>query len=393
MVTVWRIVAGVWACLAAGMVWAETLRVGPGEAIPTIAEASRRARDGDVVEIVAGTYVGDVAVWDQQRLTIRGVSGRPRLVAGGRVAEGKGIWVVRGGEIEVSNLAFEGARGPTRAGSGIRLEAGRLVVRNCLFVDNEMGILTADRPGISLDVEDSEFAHGVLLPTPRISHLLYAGRIDRLDVTGSYFHDGRIGHLLKSRAAVSRVSYSRLSDEGGGQASYEMDFPEGGEVVLLGNIVWQGVATENRRLISFGAEGLRGDRHELVMVANTLVDDVPGGGQFVAIWSPERVSVRASDNLLLGGCAGAACPDDVFRREEEVGPGWTRLSGQGNLQLHDTVGVAAWTRRGLRPVGDEKPPVVAPSQAASTPRPVREYTPPVGTRPAGVRVMPGALGL
>ena len=65
MVPVWRIVVGVWACLAVGMVWAETLRVGPGEAISTIAEASRRARDGDVVEIVAGTYVGNVAVWEQ----------------------------------------------------------------------------------------------------------------------------------------------------------------------------------------------------------------------------------------------------------------------------------------------------------------------------------------
>lgn len=392
MVPAWRIVVCMWACLAALPAWAETLRVGPGEAISTIAEASRRARDGDVVEIVSGTYLGDVAVWDQQRLTIRGVSGRPRLVAGGRIAEGKGIWVVRGGDIEVSNLAFEGARGPTRAGSGIRLEAGRLVVRNCLFVDNEMGILTADRPGISLDVEDSEFAQGVLLPKPRISHLLYAGRIDRLDVTGSYFHDGRIGHLLKSRAAVSRVSYSRFSDEAGGQASYEMDFPEGGEVVLLGNIVWQGVATENRRLIAFGAEGLRGDRHELVMVANTLVDDVPGGGEFVAIWSPERVRVSASDNLLLGGCVGARCPDSVFRRGEDAGPGWTRLSGQRNLQLHDPVQVAAWISRGLRPAADEMPPLGLPSPGSDVLMPVREFTLPVGTRPVGARDMPGALG-
>jgi hypothetical protein len=240
-------------------------------------------------------------------------------------------------------------------------------------------------------VEDSEFSHGVLV-TPRISHLLYAGRIDRLDVTGSYFHDGRIGHLLKSRAAVSRVSYSRLSDEAGGQASYEMDFPEGGEVVLLGNIVWQGVATENRRLIAFGAEGLRGDRHELVMVANTLVDDVPGGGEFVAIWTPERVRVSASDNLLLGGCVGAACPDGVFRREEEVGSGWTRLSGQRNLQLHGPVQVAAWIGRGLRPAADETLAFGPPSPGSDGLQPVREFTLPVGTRPVGARDVPGALG-
>lgn len=386
-----RILAGLCACLTVGLAAAETLRVGPGEAIATIAEASRLARDGDVVEIVAGTYRGDVAVWAQRRLTIRGVSGRPRLVADGRVAEGKGIWVVRGGDIEVDNVAFEGARGPNLNGSGIRLEAGRLRVRNCLFMDNEMGILTANLPEISLEVEDSEFAHGVPIAGPRISHLLYAGRIDRLEVSGSYFHHGRIGHLLKSRAAVSRVRYSRFSDEAGGQASYEMDFPEGGEVLLLGNIVWQGVATENRRLIAFGAEGLRGERHELVMVANTLIDDVAGGGEFVAIWTPERVRVLAADNLLLGGCVGGHCPDAVFRREQEAGGGWTWLSGEGNLQLHDAAQVAAWIRRGLRPLAEEFPPLRLPRPAPDM-QPEREFTLPVGTRPAHGREVPGALG-
>lgn len=391
MVAGGRILAGLCACLAVGLAGAETLRVGPGEAIATIAEASRRARDGDVVEIVAATYRGDVAVWDQRKLTIRGVLGRPRLVADGRIAEGKGIWVMRGGDIQVDNVAFEGARGPNLNGSGIRLEAGHLQVRNCLFVDNEMGILTANQPGMSLEVEDSEFAYGVLLTRPRVSHLLYAGRIDRLEVSGSYFHHGRIGHLLKSRAAVSRIRYSRFSDQAGGQASYEMDFPEGGEVSLLGNVVWQGAATENRRLIAFGAEGLRGDRHELVMVANTLVDDLPGGGEFVAIWAPERVHVVAAHNLLLGGCVGGPCPDAVFRREEDAGAGWTWLSGEDNLQLHDAAQVAGWIERGLRPgAGDHVPS--RPAESGPVLLPDQELMLPVGTRPAGRREAPGALG-
>nr|MBP6802426.1 hypothetical protein [Zoogloea sp.] len=71
---------------------AATLRVGPQEAIRTIAMAAARAQDGDTVEIVAGTYVGDVAVWSQKRLTIRGIGGRAVLEAGGRIAEEKGIW-------------------------------------------------------------------------------------------------------------------------------------------------------------------------------------------------------------------------------------------------------------------------------------------------------------
>lgn len=386
-----RALLGLCVGLMVGLAEAGTLRVGPGEAISTIAEASRKARDGDVVEIVGGTYPGDVAVWEQRRLTIRGVSGRPRLVAAGRIAEGKGIWVMRGGDFEVDNVAFEGARGPNLNGSGIRLEAGHLRVRNCLFVNNEMGILTANEDGISLDVEDSEFAHGVSIEGPRISHLLYAGQIGRLEVSGSYFHHGRVGHLLKSRAAVSRVRYSRFSDEAGGQASYEMDFPEGGQVLLLGNIVWQGAATENRRMIAFGAEGLRGDPHQLVMVANTLVDDVPGGGEFVAIWTPERVRVFAAGNLLLGGCAGEICPDAVFHREQGAKAGWTWLSGEGNLQLHDAAQVAAWVQGGLRPGAAGIPRWRMPELAPEL-LPEREYAFPVGTRPAGGRDAPGALG-
>jgi hypothetical protein len=44
-----------------------------------------------------------------------------------------------------------------------------------------MGILSANKLSLSLVVEDSEFSHGVLV-TPRINHLLYAGRMSRLEV-------------------------------------------------------------------------------------------------------------------------------------------------------------------------------------------------------------------
>jgi len=52
---------------------AATLRVGPAEEIRTLNEAAMRAQDGDTVEVVAGEYRGDVAVWKQKRITIRGV--------------------------------------------------------------------------------------------------------------------------------------------------------------------------------------------------------------------------------------------------------------------------------------------------------------------------------
>ncbi|PCJ82891.1 MAG: hypothetical protein COA57_12715, partial [Flavobacteriales bacterium] len=54
--------------------------------------------DGDTIEIDAETYTGQpaLAVWQQNDLLIRGVGGRPHLVANGEYIWGKGIWVVAG---------------------------------------------------------------------------------------------------------------------------------------------------------------------------------------------------------------------------------------------------------------------------------------------------------
>src|ERR1700752_4905090 len=87
-----------------------TIRVGEDYPVKTIAAAARLAQDGDIIEITAGDYVGDTADWTQTDLQIRGINGRPRLIAEGKAAEEKGIWVIRGGDILVENIEFTGAR-------------------------------------------------------------------------------------------------------------------------------------------------------------------------------------------------------------------------------------------------------------------------------------------
>src|SRR5690349_12422934 len=74
---------------------ARVLQVGMGKAFSVPSKAAAAAKDGDVVEIDAGTYRGDVAVWRANNLTIRGVGGRPHLEAAGANAQGKAIWVIQ----------------------------------------------------------------------------------------------------------------------------------------------------------------------------------------------------------------------------------------------------------------------------------------------------------
>ena len=273
------------------------IRVGAGRPIKTIAEAARRAVDGTTIEVDAGEYRADVAVWSRNNLKLRAMGGRVRLIADGAAAEGKGIWVVRARGMSVEGFDFQGAAVPSRNGAGIRLESGSLRVFDCSFTYNETGLLTNNDTETELDVENSEFAYNQR-PDGN-NHNLYAGTIKRLSVTGSYFHHGQGGHLLKSRAALNLITYNRLTDEADGKASYELEFPNGGVARVIGNIVQQGPFTQNPHLVSYGAEGYRWENNEIDLIHNTLVNDLAQSGMYLRV-SPGPAAVRIVNNLLVG---------------------------------------------------------------------------------------------
>lgn len=360
---------------------AATLTVGPDGVPLGFGDALRQARDGDVIEVLPGVYKGAIGVIGQRRLTIRGVGERPVFDADGRHAEGKAIWVVRDGDITVENIEFRGARVPDANGAGIRFEKGRLTVLRCRFVDNQNGLLTANFNDAELFIRDSEF-----LQAPRavgtLPHLLYVGRIARVEVSGSRFHQGFEGHLIKSRAAVSRIAYNLLVDGPEGGASYEIDLPNGGDAVVVGNIIAQSRLTQNPVLVSFGAEGRAWPESRLLLAHNTLVSDYPLAW-FMRSW-PEKlgdgVQIRAVNNLSVGpgvfawGSAGRFDGNWPTVASSLVEP----------MLLDFALRPDSWLRgraddpRGL--AGDEAVPSA-------------EFTLPVGTRPlvAPAAWSPGAL--
>ncbi|MFT3718980.1 hypothetical protein [Pseudorhodoferax sp.] len=288
-------VFALWSLGLANSAAAAVLEVGPGRAYTSIGAAARAAKDGDTVQVRAGEYRADVAVWTQRRLDIRAVGGRARLVANGAYAEGKGIWVVRGGDIRVQGFDFVGARVPDRNGAGIRFERGQLTVVDCLFEDNENGILTGADPLAELAIERSVFrSNGA---GDGYSHNLYVGRIARLTVKNSEFRDARVGHLLKSRAAATDIRDSQFVDSDAGQTSYQLEFPNGGVVTVSGSRVRQGPATSNSTMVSYGAEGYNWPTNELVMRNNTLVDDRPSNGVYLRVRAGDRKVVLEGNRL------------------------------------------------------------------------------------------------
>jgi len=358
------------------------IKVGPRQPLTRIAQAARVARDGDIVEVDAGDYAGDVASWPQSHLTIRAVGGRARVVQLDDSAEGKAIWVIKGHDVVVENFEFSGGRTPDANGAGIRLEGGKLTISNCLFEHNQMGVLTWNDERGELSIEGSEFhdnrvasSHG---PGDRIGHQIYVGMIARFTLRDSYVHHGAFGHLVKSRARENRIVNNRITDEAGGRASYELELPNGGVAYVLGNIIEQSAETENPQMISFGAEGYRWGRNELYLVNNTLVDSLPQGGEFVHVY-PDAGRVLAVNNVLLGKGA--------FRLGTRDDPGTNFRA-----QPRDFVSVPGMDYR-LRSGSGLRGMAVDPGQAHGIRlRPTREYVQPASSRavPAG-RYNPGAM--
>ena len=282
---------------------AATLMVGPGGDAARFSEAVRLARDGDTIEVHPGDYVGDVAVLTQRRLHIRGVGARPVFHAGGAHAEGKAIWVVRHGDITIENIEFRGARVPDQNGAGIRFEKGRLKVVDCSFVDNEMGILTSNDGDAELVVHNSSFAMAPHRPGSGLTHLLYVGRIHRFEITGSRFAQGYRGHLIKSRAKESRIVGNDIVDGPLGEASYEIDLPNGGDALVADNRIGQSAGTQNLTVLSFGAEGHAWPHSSLELRDNEFRNDAPAAQALVQVWwsrLPASAQASGRGNRLAG---------------------------------------------------------------------------------------------
>ncbi|MDR1200896.1 MAG: hypothetical protein LBL58_04580 [Tannerellaceae bacterium] len=253
--------------------YTHVLQVGPTREFTTIRQAAGAAGDSTLIEVDAGTYKGDAVttVWEQDELYIRAVGGEVILDANGKAQAGKGIWEIAGGNIKVEGFTFINARVSDKNGAGIRFNKGRLTVDNCKFLHSECGILTANSGG-TLIVHHTEF--GYLGYGDGRSHNLYVGQIDTFLMTGSYSHHANNGHLVKCRARFGLLAYNRITNENDDSynASYEVDLPDGGTHILVGNIIQQSEKSPNTSIIAFNEENGHWNENALYLSHNTILN-------------------------------------------------------------------------------------------------------------------------
>ena len=343
---------------------ADVLRVGAKRELKRPSDAARVARDGDVIEIDAGIYDADAAVWRQHRLTIRGVGGRAHLRAQGAHAEGKGIWVIKGNDTTIESVEFSGAKVPDNNGAGIRLEGAGLTVRDCYFHNNENGILTGVNPASDIVIEHSEFAYNGFGDGQ--THNLYIGNVRTFTLRFSYVHHAIVGHNVKSRAQRNYITYNRIVDENDGRSSYAVEFPNGGLAFVIGNAIQQGPATENPAIVSYGAEGLKYPQNELYFVNNTVVNDRPAGARFLVIRDGTDVA-RIVNNVFAG------------RGDVLTGPAEMRNNiGVAKTDFVDPAGFDYRLKAGSSAIGRG----IDPGSASGVDlRPTAEYAHRAGNRP------------
>jgi Big-like domain-containing protein/parallel beta helix pectate lyase-like protein len=273
--------------------------VGNGEEYMTIAAAVAAAKDGDTVQVQAGTYVNDYPTGPiTKSITLEGVGGMVKMVSTGLIPNDKGILVINSrysnADVTISNFEFSGAAVADHNGAGIRYQGDNLTLNNCYFHDNQEGLLAAASPTGTITINNSEFAHNGYGDTQ--THNLYVNQIASLTINNSYFHDvNGQGSEVKSRALNTTITNSRIDDLNA-TSSYSIDIPNGGRTVIQNNVIEQGPFSANPAIIAFGygKQGLNPHTSLLISGNTILNDETVGSARGVINYTPTTAQITGN---------------------------------------------------------------------------------------------------
>jgi hypothetical protein len=240
-------------------------------------QAALAVPDGGVVEIYGEMRDLNGSAGFLNGCTIRGMTPDAKLNwtlgTSERMAFGKGLIVCAGAgkTYLVENLELCGARVTDANGAGVRGDgAASVTVQNCNIHDNENGVLS---------VAANQFYYGNTFSNNGVSsgqaHNVYAGTgAEQVIAEGNTFNAAIAGNQFKSRAKQTVFRRNRVA-ELAGACSWQVDIPNGGDVLIEKNVIEQGPNASNRNMISYGPEGLPADGrvNALVFNDNWVIND------------------------------------------------------------------------------------------------------------------------
>ena len=146
-----------------------------------------------------------------------------------------------------------------------------LVVHGCYIHDDQNGVLAAPTRSTAapITIENTEVSHnglGDACDQGGCVHNVYISKTSSTvplrpdDLQFNWSHDlasdtADKGHLLKSRSRETDVFYNRITGEAG-HDSYEVDIPNGGLGIVVGNVIEKGPNADNSTLLGLWRRGI-----------------------------------------------------------------------------------------------------------------------------------------
>ena len=251
------------------------ITVGSGEEYGSIEAAVAASSSGDTIDVNAGTYTNDFITINHS-LTLQSVGGTVTLVATVPPPNLKGV-IDEGGSGEVVTINGFNISGATISdndggnGAGIRYEGGILSLNNDNIHDNQDGLLANPDSAGTISINNSTFNHNG--SGSGLTHNIYVNQIASFDISNSVITGAVVGHEIKSRAANTTITNNQIGDGPTGDASYEIDLPNGGNAVISGNTIEKGPNAQNSNGISFGEEGNLYFKSNLTVTNNVILND------------------------------------------------------------------------------------------------------------------------
>jgi hypothetical protein len=298
-----------------------TLSVGAGQTYLTVsaavavADADTNPSNYYIIDVTPGTYTNDFPQVTRPMTIETAAIGQPVVLNATKpLPNEKGI-ILNLSNLTVDGLTFQGAEISNALGgngAGIRDQnvstaTPYLIVLNSTFVNNQEGILTGDNSAQSITITNSTFENNGNPNINYFQHALYVNYAGSLTVTGSVFCGQLIGHDVKSRAMVTSVSDNQLyigqvdpAVPGcrAGTASFAIDVSNGGIATISGNVITQGQASQNQRMVDYGEGGLLYSTNSFVVSYNNFTNI--GALSAIGIYDPACISVQLVGNTFTG---------------------------------------------------------------------------------------------
>lgn len=271
---------------------ARNLEVGPGKEFKQPSDAAAAAKPGDRILIQPGEYF-DCATLRAPNLVVEGVGDPAKVVLTDKACNGKGILITTGNNITVRNLTLTRARVPDSNGAGIRNEAPDLTVDGVRFVNNQNGILSTPSEGGTLTITNSLFDRdGVCAEGKGCAHGIYVSTGKLVHIEKTTFLGTKQGHSIKSRAQRTEVVGCTIQDGPDGTASYLIEAPNGGSLVVRDSTLEKGPNAENHTAaIMIGSEDITQPTREILIENNTFRND--------GSWTTNFVDNRTATEAVL----------------------------------------------------------------------------------------------